>query len=78
MGSQRARSALQRDRQGGRVLQSFVATHKSRKQAQQDATHLPLFELAALTPKESQVNAKKLRNFLELNGKTTPPCSLLW
>ena len=28
-----------------------------------------LFELAALTPKESQVNVRKLTNFLELNGQ---------
>ncbi|KAJ1433848.1 hypothetical protein B484DRAFT_394309, partial [Ochromonadaceae sp. CCMP2298] len=34
-----------------------------------DACHLPLFELAALTPKESQVNRKKLSNFLEINGE---------
>ena len=60
------------DRSGvsrGRVLQSFVATHTSRKKNGVDTANMPLFELAALTPKESQVNARKLRNFLELNGK---------
>lgn len=54
----------------GRVLQSFVAMHKARKGSKEaDHASMPLFELAALTPKESQVNARKLRNFLELNGK---------
>lgn len=52
----------------GKVLQSFVATHRSRKKEGADTAHLPLFELAALTPRESQVNTRKLRNFLELNG----------
>jgi hypothetical protein len=58
-------------------IKSFVGTHKSRKFSyesyedteKQGNAHLPLFEIAALTPKEHQVNLKKLRYFLEMNGK---------
>ena len=59
-------------------MQSFVGTHRSRKaepggilsnKKDGDVAHLPLFELAALTPKEHQVNVKKLRNFLDLHGE---------
>lgn len=52
---------------GPKLVQSFVGTHRARKNAG-DTAHMPLFELAALTPKEHQVNIKKLKNFLELNG----------
>lgn len=68
--TRRSGSQLGRDRSAGKMLQSFVATHKGRKTDKEvDTSHLPLFELAALTPKESQVNARKLRNFLELHGE---------
>jgi hypothetical protein len=60
-------------------MQSFVGLHSShritgqsssRQQALEDQKNLPLFELAALTPKENQVNLKKLNAFLEINGTT--------
>lgn len=67
--SRRTSSGIGRDRAAGKVLQSFVATHKSRKDAVNSTAHLPLFELAALTPKENQVNVRKLKNFLDMHGK---------
>lgn len=70
-GSGRQSSRLSRDKASSRVLQSFVATHKDRKKSDADLTNVPLFELAALSPKESQVNARKLKNFLDLNGTST-------
>jgi hypothetical protein len=63
----RRSSRVSKDRASSKVLQSFVAHHKDRKK-EDDMANLPLFELAALSPKESQVNARKLKNFLELNG----------
>lgn len=70
---------------GPQLVQSFVGTHRSRKaepggilsnKKDGDVAHLPLFELAALTPKEHQVNVKKLRNFLDLHGECVFRCVL--
>jgi hypothetical protein len=53
--------------------QSFLANqHQSSSSSssrEDDPFSMPLFELAALTPKEKQVNDKKLRSFLQLHGE---------
>ena len=43
--------------------------HMLRHLNHEDTASIPLFELAALTPKEKQVNLRKLRTFLQLNGE---------
>ena len=40
----------------------------SSSKKQGDTASMPLFELATLCPKEHQVNVRKLKNFLDLNG----------
>lgn len=40
----------------------------SSSKKQGDTANMPLFELATLCPKEHQVNVRKLKNFLDLNG----------